>query len=63
MKKPSTCVVACLVAKLPRMAVRLAIGLLMVAGLSLSAHAASYERVEGTFLYGYAQEVLKIVNE
>lgn len=52
-----------LVAKITRMSVCLAAGLLAAVGLTLSAQAASYERVEGTFLYGYAQEVLKIVNE
>ncbi|MBQ2630972.1 MAG: hypothetical protein IJG13_14960, partial [Kiritimatiellae bacterium] len=63
MKRSSTSFGARLVAKFPRTAISLAAGLLAVAGFSLSAHAASYERVEGTFLYGYAQEVLKYVNE
>ena len=64
MKESSTSVVASLVAKLSRMAICLAFGFLTVVGLSLSAQASSsYERVEGAFLYGYAQEVLKIVNE
>ncbi len=63
MKNSSVNAVASLMAKITRTAVCLAAGLLAAVGLTLSAQAASYERVEGTFLYEYAQEVLKIVNE
>ena len=63
MKNSYTSFAANLVAKFPRMAICHAIGFLTVAGFSLSAQADGYKLVEGTFRYGYAQEVLKIVNE
>ena len=63
MRNSSTSFWARLVAKFPRMVICHAIGLLAVAGFSLSAQADAYKQVEGTFRYGYAQEVLRIVNE
>ena len=62
MKNSSTNVAAGHVAKIPGMAACLAIGLLTAVGFSPSARADAYERVEGTFRYGDAQEVLDIVN-
>jgi len=62
MKNSSVSVVAGRVAKIPGMAACLAIGLLTAVGFSPSALAGAYERVEGTFRYGYAQDVLDIVN-
>ena len=62
MKNSSASVESGRVAKIPGMAACLAIGLLTAAGFSPSARADSYERVEGTFRYGDAQEVLEIVN-
>ena len=62
MKNSSASVAAGHVAKIPGMAACLAIGLLTAAVFSPSARADSYERVEGTFRYGDAQEVLEIVN-
>lgn len=69
MKNSFTSFVARLVAGLPRMASCHLVGFLTVAGFSLSAQAEEgykadgYTQVEGTFRYGYAQEVLKYVNE
>ena len=63
MKNSFTSSVTRLVAKFPKVAICHIVGFLTVAGFSLSAQADKYTRVEGTFRYGDAQEVLKIVNK